>query len=454
MSFSESTKKHFNELCNRFFKSLTQGEVASLNLEGESSDYIRLNQSKVRQITQVDQLSLQLEFHKSQRRCTLGCFLSGDLKTDEDRLQTLLQRARSECESLPEDPYIVSIKNNGSSEKDHLGEHPDIPNLLKELIPTLEGTDLAGFYGAGPVIRANQNSLGQKHWFSTHSFFMDYSLYTVGPLGENKAAKGLYAGSHWNLDEWSIDLQEQKNKLALLKRPSQKLSPGSYRAYLAPAALAEVASMLSWNALSLSSLKKGNCAFKDLYEGRVALSPIFNLKENFKRGTTPQFNSLGEVSAEELILIENGKIKNMLVSSRAEKEYGVPSNGADFGGWGHEYLRAAEIGAGTLQKEEILKKLDTGIYIGNLHYLNWSDISKARVTGMTRYACFWVENGEIQGPIQDMRFDDSLYRIFGSELEDLTADLHFESVVDTYNQRSIGGSMLPGLLTSSLVFTL
>ena len=28
---------------------------------------------------------------------------------------------------------------------------------------------------------------------------------------------------------------------------------------------------------------------------------------------------------------------------------------------------------------------------------------------MTRYACFWVEGGEVVGPIKDMRWDESLY---------------------------------------------
>ena len=94
------------------------------------------------------------------------------------------------------------------------------------------------------------------------------------------------------------------------------------------------------------------------------------------------------------------------------------------------------------------------VFISDLHYLNWSDRETARITGMTRYACFWVENGEIISPIEDLRFDESFYSIFGDALESVT---NFSEVIpetSTYVQRSTGGSRVPGLLLSQFKFTL
>ena len=98
--------------------------------------------------------------------------------------------------------------------------------------------------------------------------------------------------------------------------------------------------------------------------------------------------------------------------------------------------------------------MGTGLYIGNLHYLNWSDPDNAGITGMTRYACFWVEDGEMVAPIRDLRFDDSLYRIFGSELEALTREAETRMNVDTYGRRSLGGGRIPGALVGRFRFTL
>lgn len=104
--------------------------------------------------------------------------------------------------------------------------------------------------------------------------------------------------------------------------------------------------------------------------------------------------------------------------------------------------------------DRILACLDTGLYLSNLHYLNWSDRPTARVTGMTRYACFWVEGGEIFAPIAHLRFDESLYRCWGDNLIALTNGLEFIPDVDTYGSRQLGGSWAPGLLVQDFTYTL
>ena len=109
--------------------------------------------------------------------------------------------------------------------------------------------------------------------------------------------------------------------------------------------------------------------------------------ENFNLGLTPLFNSVGEVSKPEVMLIENGKLVQFLTSTATAKEYNLTSNKASSG----EMPRSPEVRAGTLKHDEILKKLGTGLYLSNLHYINWSDVQTARLTGMTRFACFWVE---------------------------------------------------------------
>ena len=64
---------------------------------------------------------------------------------------------------------------------------------------------------------------------------------------------------------------------------------------------------------------------------------------------------------------------------------------------------------GSSPRDDTLAALDTGVYVGNLWYLNFSDRPACRVTGMTRFASFWVESGRIVAPVNVMRFDDSVY---------------------------------------------
>lgn len=443
--FSEKLKAHFNFLADEIFSSLQGSEQALVNLNAEDSFFLRLNANQVRQNTHVEQAIFRLKLQSEGRSVNVSRTLAGTKEQDLPAVMALLKAAREETKLLPPDPHLVAIINNGSSSADYKGELLSPTQVIEAIGASASGHDLAGLYCGGPVISANRNSAGQNHWFSTESFFLDYSLYN----GE-KAAKGVYAGAQWKQGEWTANLQRAANQLSLLSKPTQSVKPGQYRAYLAPGAVAEVLGTLSWGGLSAAAWKQGHCAMKKLAEGEKSLSPKFSLRENFDLGLTPAFNGLGEVSAAQVPLIEAGQFRQFLTSSRTAKEFGLKANGAgEFEG-----LRSGEILPGKLAEAEVLKELGTGLYLSNLHYLNWSDPNSARITGMTRYACFWVEKGEIVGPIKDLRFDESLYDAFGSKLMDLTSQSEIDPAVSTYEARALGGKKMPGMLIEDWTFTL
>ena len=230
----------------------------------------------------------------------------------------------------------------------------------------------------------------------------------------------------------------------------QAIQPGAYRSYFAPAAFADLLGMMSWGALSAAAWKQGRSPFKKLIEKELQLSLLLSVSENFGMGLTPRFNDLGEVAPQCLGLIEAGTLSNLLVSSRSAKEYGLQTNGAS----GHESPRALDVAVGTLADQDVLGALGSGLYLSNLHYLNWSDSVSARVTGMTRYACFWVEGGEIVGPINNLRWDESLYNALGSQLLALGNQAEISPEVGTYSKRSPGGARVPGALIDAFHFTL
>tara|TARA_Y100000996_G_scaffold160495_1_gene124131 strand:+ start:23 stop:361 length:339 start_codon:yes stop_codon:yes gene_type:complete len=109
---------------------------------------------------------------------------------------------------------------------------------------------------------------------------------------------------------------------------------------------------------------------------------------------------------------------------------------------------------GKLNHSKVLNQLDKGLFLSNIHYLNWSDIPGGRITGLTRYACFWVEQGEIVAPIETMRFDDSFYKFFGEQLVEVEDKLTVVPETSTYEKRSMGAITCPGILVNSFALTL
>jgi predicted Zn-dependent protease len=132
------------------------------------------------------------------------------------------------------------------------------------------------------------------------------------------------------------------------------------------------------------------------------------------------------------------------VDARSGSEYGETVNAAG------ESPESVALEAGDLHVSEALARLDTGLLIGNLWYCNWSDPNDCRITGMTRFGTYWVENGEIVAPVRVMRFDDSLYHLLGDRLEALTAERELILSAQTYDGRSTDSALLPGLLVSGI----
>lgn len=438
-------KKYISDLAQNIFSGLQDGETLSLSLHSEESDFVRFNHSKVRQNTQVHQHELTLDFRLNGRQYKSTSTLTLDLRQDSDYLKSQLKQLRHELPQTDPHPNLPPMENHGVSEAKTENERPPTGETVEQISRVFANADMAGFYCAGPIRRASLNSLGQFHYFENEQFFFDYSIYD-GP----RAVKGFYSEPKWNEKRFTELAQGHKNTLSLLTKPQIQLKPGSYRAYLSPMAVAEIIEIFNWRAVSRAAFEQGFAPLKKLHSGDKAMSPLFSLIENNGMGLNSHFNSIGEISPAYLPIIENGELKNLLVSASTAVEYSVASNQAE----SHEHMRSIEVRAGTLTEEQVLKELGTGLYLGNLHYINWSDPQAARITGMTRFACFWVENGEIVGPIQDLRFDDSLYNIFGDSLLALTSERQTFVNTSTYQKRSTGGMRVPGALLGQMNFTL
>lgn len=444
MSDIEKLESQFNQLADNLVSCLLQDEYLTISLNCERSQFTRFNRAKVRQTGLVSDGSVKLSFIYDRRKASAEFPFTGDLALDIASALENLDYLRQEVAQLPEDPYLVFPSDQGSSRQDYKGELLSPEQVAEASLKLLQNVDFAGFYAAGAIIRANANSSGQRHWFATDSFSIDYSMFTAS----ERAVKGGYAGSHWQQSAYEVQIERSKQQLTALNLPAKTIPRGQYRTYFAPDAVAEVIGMMR-DAVSEADLQQGSSAFLKLSKGEL-LSPLFNLRENFKSGTVPRFNNLGEVAPEDIPIVVAGKLVNTLVSSRTAKEYGKVSNGASSG----EYMRAPEVMTGDLKVEEILSNLGTGLYLSNLHYLNWSDRPGGRITGMTRYACFWVENGEIIAPIENLRFDDSIFEFLGANLVALTDFQEFVPELGTYGERSLGGTLVPGMLVENFKFTL
>ena len=439
-------EKIFNQLSESLFSELNSGENLILSFDGEKSQFIRFNHAKVRQTGLVDDADLGLKFILNNRSVHGGFTVSGNFDIDVARGQSEIVRMRLEAQEIPEDPFVVFPENAGSSHDIKSSKSLVFENAIDAILPAMSGMDFVGIWANGKMFRGNANNLGQKHWFETDSFSLDYSLVTP----EHQMVKGSFAGNNWDQNEYESYVNKSREKLSLMERKPVKIDTGNYRTWFESAAVSDFLGMFSWNGISEASLRQGCSGFGRMRHDDIRLSPKFSVIEDFSPGFCPKFNSNGEVSAEKLSLIEKGELKNTLVSSRSAKEYGVESNSAESG----EYLRSPNMAVGSLNQNDVVAEIGKGLYLSNIHYLNWSDNAGGRITGLTRYACFWVENGEIVAPIETMRFDESFYNFFGERLLEVEDKSSVNPEVETYGGRSLGATTCPGILVDDFALTL
>ncbi|MCY2951329.1 MAG: metallopeptidase TldD-related protein [Planctomycetota bacterium] len=436
-------REAFYKLVDEVTGRLRGAEVLLAGFSGEESDFVRFNKSLVRQAGHVQQRRLTLELIDGNRHVAGMVTLTGEAGEDQGRAARLLEGLREAIRSVPEDPYLLYNTEPRNTEQGKESRLPGSGEMVEAVLGAGRGLDLVGILASGGIYGGFGNSLGQRNWFDTHSFHLDWCFYHA----KDKAVKTSYAGFEWDGAGFGRKVAEAKEQLGVLAIEAKTIEPGEYRVYLAPAAMNEVMQTLGWVGFGLKAVRtKTTSLLKMVEEGRT-LSEKVTLRENTAEGLAANFFSGGFLKPGAVTLIERGKFGEALASPRSAKEYGVRPNG-------NEFPESLDMAGGDIAADEVLNKLGTGVYVNRLWYLNYSDRPACRMTGMTRFATFWVEGGRIVAPLNVMRFDETIYRMLGANLVGLTAERDLLPSESTYKERSTSSSRLPGALVERFAFTL
>jgi predicted Zn-dependent protease len=113
---------------------------------------------------------------------------------------------------------------------------------------------------------------------------------------------------------------------------------------------------------------------------------------------------------EPMTWVEDGVLKNLSYSRFWAEEQGKQPTG-----------RAVSLRmAGTDKSmEDLISETQRGVFVTRLWYIRSTDPRTISYTGLTRDGTFWIEDGEIQYPVNNFRWNDSPLSVLSS-LEDMS----------------------------------
>ena len=267
--------------------------------------------------------------------------------------------------------------------------------------------------------QADTFALLNSHGLFAHSAAteVDLSFVVEQPL-ERASAFGHASG--WQLEQIEADgLVEETVRRADASRQPRPARPGTYPVVLEPYAVASLLEALAEAGMGAQSVQEER-SWMNGRLGQRCLSPLLTILDDAHdlRGVPQAFDCEG-VAKQRVTIVERGvpltpvydRLTASRESGRVSTGHAQPYDEEDWDGPLPENL-AIEPGDASL--DELVAGIDRGLYITRFWYVNLLAPQDCTATGTTRDGVWWIEDGRLAYPVENLRFDQSVVDAFAA----------------------------------------
>lgn len=364
---------------------------------------------------------------------------------DSDQLKNEVDEMISAFQYLPEKDYLKNLQNQGSVQGQYTfidhgidkDRSHDMVLFFKSVFDNFKDNDVEvsgaftmGNYGYQYI----DTTMDESIYHESSDFHVEVVLQLI--KNENKELKVSQTGETWNQFDGEKIIRELKT-LHHVKTttPRKDLEPKRYNVVFSTDAFAELVVYMSYVSLyGESMLFKSGMVSEDKHPiGSKLFSDKFTLSDNphdediiFKRFVTPT-----GLIRENFPLIERGVLKNLYFSDKDSCDMFDREVNNHFGSANFK----VHPGNGPSDFDELVKSIkEPVLYIGHLHYLNFTNPTKGEFTGTSRFGTFLIENGEVKSHLYNLRLNDDFFNLFNN-IEWLSKELGHCSVSSSYGLR-------------------
>lgn len=396
------TKQEFEALGEKIL-GLVEADSAQLWLHQNEALQLRSANNDITSNGVVDRFKIDLLVNYGQRSASIDINQTGDeaIRDAVKKVQEMAKLAPEDPEHLPPvEPgeYLTPITYSDATAE----MRPE--DVLARKRPVIEEARKAGVDGAGYLER----SVTSSAQINTSGVSIFERATGVNFSLTARAVEG--RGSGWAstqvTDVNELDLMTAGNRAiqkALDSRNAQFRDAGRTTVVLEAPGVRDLLSILSWN-LGQRNYDEGRSFLNGLVEEGEELigNQIFgNNATLFSDPLHPQapasIHYYG-VPRRKTMWIENGVMRNLMVPRFWAKKKGV-----DTIPWPGNLIMPGE----GKTSEELIAGVEDGVLITRLWYLRQVQPQTLLYTGLTRDGTFAIKDGEIAGPVNNFRFNES-----------------------------------------------
>ncbi len=263
---------------------------------------------------------------------------------------------------------------------------------------------------------------------------------------DDGTSSGYFQRGHFDMNRLdTMRVAREAIRKTLEGRNARALEPGSYTVILEPQAVADLLGSLSFG-FDARSADEGRSPYsvaggktrlgERIYDERISI-----LSDPWNPEIPGSQSAQSGLPAQKIYLVKNGMLENLVYSRFwAQKQSKEPTAGP--------VNTILETSGKPSTLEEMISTTKRGLIISRFWYIRQTDPRTASLTGLTRDGVWLVENGKVQYPVKNFRFNQSTIQMLAP------GNVELIGAPERVGESEGGGlSLLPALKLKSFNFT-
>jgi predicted Zn-dependent protease len=262
----------------------------------------------------------------------------------------------------------------------------------------------AGFHQARGSAGASATKNGNFNYERSSLVSLSMTARTV-----DGTSSGYFLRNHFDVAKLDIKrVAGEAIRKALDSRNPRVLEPGVYPAILEPQAVADLLGFFTFT-FDARSAEEGRSPFSAAGGKSKVGEKIFDERINiYSDPWHPELpgsqSAQAGLPAQKIYFVRNGVLENLTYSRFWAKQKGKEPTAGPVNS-------IIESSQAPVSVEDMIKSMDRGILLGRFWYIRGVDPRVQLQTGLTRDGIWYIENGKIQYPVKNFRFNQSVMQL-------------------------------------------